>query len=52
LLQVAWGEEHSKGRKHLRVFINRLRKKIEASPREPKFLLTDKFIGYRLQIPG
>src|SRR5580700_3487151 len=38
-------------RKYLRVFINRLRKKIEASPREPKFLLTEPFVGYRLQSP-
>jgi two-component system KDP operon response regulator KdpE len=52
LLQEAWGAEHINGRQHLRVFINRLRKKIEVSPRKPKFLVTDPSFGYRLQISG
>jgi two-component system, OmpR family, KDP operon response regulator KdpE len=51
LLREVWGSEHADERKYLRVFINRLRKKIEASPREPKFLLTEPFVGYRLQVP-
>jgi two-component system, OmpR family, KDP operon response regulator KdpE len=51
LLLEVWGSEHVAERKYLRVFINRLRKKIEASPREPKFLLTEPFVGYRLQTP-
>jgi two-component system KDP operon response regulator KdpE len=51
LLREVWGSEHVEERKYLRVFINRLRKKIEMSPREPKFLLTEPFVGYRLQTP-
>ena len=51
LLREVWGSEHVEERKYLRVFVNRLRKKIEASPREPKFLLTEPFVGYRLQTP-
>src|SRR6202040_2158513 len=51
LLREVWGAEHVDERKYLRVFINRLRKKVEASPREPKFLLTEPFVGYRLQTP-
>lgn len=51
LLREVWGSEHVDERKYLRVFINRLRKKIEASPRDPKFLLTEPFVGYRLQTP-
>jgi two-component system KDP operon response regulator KdpE len=51
LLREVWGSEHVDERKYLRVFINRLRKKIEASPREPKFLLTEPFVGYRLNAP-
>jgi two-component system KDP operon response regulator KdpE len=51
LLREVWGSEHVEERKYLRVFINRLRNKIEASPREPKFLLTEPFVGYRLQVP-
>ena len=51
LLREVWGSEHVDERKYLRVFINRLRRKIEATPREPKFLLTEPFVGYRLQTP-
>jgi two-component system KDP operon response regulator KdpE len=51
LLREVWGAEHVNERKYLRVFINRLRQKIEASPREPKFLLTEPFVGYRLETP-
>jgi len=51
LLLEVWGSEHVAERKYLRVFINRLRKKIEASPREPRYLLTEPFVGYRLQTP-
>jgi two-component system, OmpR family, KDP operon response regulator KdpE len=50
LLQV-WGAEHVEDRKYLRVFVNRLRKKLEAFPHAPKYLITEPFIGYRLQTP-
>jgi len=51
LYRELWGTEHENKHKCLRVFISRLRKKIEDSPGEPRFLLTDPFVGYRLQIP-
>jgi two-component system KDP operon response regulator KdpE len=51
LLREVWGSEHVEQRKYLRVFVNRLRKKIEAHPDDPKFLLTEPFVGYRLQTP-
>ena len=51
LLSEVWGSEHINERKYLRVFINRLRKKIEAIPHEPKYLMTEPFVGYRLQTP-
>jgi len=51
LLLEVWGAEHVEQRKYLRVFVNRLRKKIEAHPDDPKFLLTEPFIGYRLRTP-
>jgi two-component system KDP operon response regulator KdpE len=50
LLQV-WGAEHVDQRKYLRVFVNRLRKKIEPTPHAPKYLMTEPFVGYRLQTP-
>jgi len=51
LLREVWGSEHIDERKYLRVFINRLRKKIESNPHEPKYLMTEPFVGYRLQTP-
>ena len=51
LLLEVWGAEHVNERKYLRVFVNRLRKKIEALPHEPKYLVTEPFIGYRLRTP-
>jgi two-component system KDP operon response regulator KdpE len=51
LLREVWGSEHIYERKYLRVFVNRLRKKIETVPHEPKYLMTEPFVGYRLQTP-
>jgi len=51
LLQSVWGEEHADEVEHLRVFINQLRKKIERNPSNPKYLLTEPWIGYRLRLP-
>jgi two-component system, OmpR family, KDP operon response regulator KdpE len=51
LLSEVWGAEHVDERKYLRVFVNRLRKKIETTPHDPKFLMTEPFVGYRLQTP-
>jgi two-component system, OmpR family, KDP operon response regulator KdpE len=49
LLLEVWGAEHVNERKYLRVFVNRLRNKIETTPHDPKFLVTEPFVGYRLQ---
>jgi two-component system KDP operon response regulator KdpE len=51
LLLEVWGSEYVDDRKYLRVFVNRLRKKIEPSPHDPKYLMTEPFVGYRLQTP-
>jgi two-component system KDP operon response regulator KdpE len=51
LLESVWGEEHRDEVEHLRVFINQLRKKIERNPSNPKYLITEPWIGYRLRLP-
>jgi two-component system KDP operon response regulator KdpE len=51
LLQEVWGPDYGGEHEYLRVFVNRLRKKIEASPSFPKFLLTEPWVGYRLELP-
>ena len=51
LLQEVWGAEHVDKIKYLRVFVNRLRKKLEPLPHAPKYLLAEAFLGYRFEIP-
>jgi two-component system KDP operon response regulator KdpE len=51
LLQHVWGPDYGGEQEYLRVFVNRLRKKIEASPSSPKYLLTEPWVGYRLELP-
>ncbi len=50
LLQAIWGPDYGDELEYLRVFMNRLRKKIEPNPSKPQFLLTDAWAGYRFQI--
>ena len=51
LLQAVWGPDYGDELEYLRVFINRLRKKIELNPAKPQFLVTDAWAGYRFQLP-
>ena len=50
LLQAVWGPEHGHDPQYLHVFMNRLRNKIERSPKNPRFLITEPWVGYRLQL--
>src|SRR5579863_747055 len=50
LLREVWGPDYGDEQEYLRVFVNRLRKKIEASPSSPKFLMTEPWVGYRLEL--
>jgi two-component system KDP operon response regulator KdpE len=47
LLQRVWGSEYSGESEYLRVYIGRLRRKLEADPSNPRRLLTEPGIGYR-----
>jgi two-component system KDP operon response regulator KdpE len=51
LLQAVWGIEFESTDHCLRGCVARLRRKIEASPNQPKYLLTEPWVGYRLQLP-
>jgi two-component system, OmpR family, KDP operon response regulator KdpE len=51
LLQAVWGPDYGDQVDYLRVFVNQLRKKIEKSPSSPVYLLTEPWVGYRLQAP-
>ena len=47
LLKSVWGPEYGNELEYLRTFIRQLRKKIEDDPHNPKYLLTDAYVGYR-----
>jgi two-component system KDP operon response regulator KdpE len=47
LLHAVWGPEYGGELEYLRTFIRQLRKKLEADPAAPAYLLTDSHIGYR-----
>ena len=49
LLKAVWGPSHEDESHYLRIFIGQLRKKIEAEPARPKYLLTETGVGYRLR---
>ncbi len=48
LLADVWGSEHVDDTHYLRIHMGRLRAKIERLPAEPRFLLTEPGLGYRL----
>jgi two-component system KDP operon response regulator KdpE len=52
LLQAVWGPDYGDEQEYLHVFVNRLRKKIERSSKNPKYLLTEPWVGYRLELPA
>ena len=51
LLRAVSGPEYGEQREYLRVFINRLRKKIEPLPQDPQYLIKEPWIGYSLKLP-
>jgi two-component system, OmpR family, KDP operon response regulator KdpE len=51
LLGAVWGGDYTEQNEYLRVFIGQLRKKIETDPANPKYILTEPWIGYRFD-PG
>ena len=48
LLQEAWGPEYSNEFDYVRAYIRRLRKKLEPDPKDPRHILLERGIGYRL----
>lgn len=48
LLAEIWGPEYDCETQYLRVFVNRLRRKIESEPADPRIILTAPGVGYRL----
>ncbi len=51
LLQAVWGPDYGDELEYLRVFVNRLRKKVEPDPSKPQLIVTDAWAGYRFHLP-
>ncbi len=49
LLTAVWGAAHAADTQYLRVVIGQLRHKLEADPAQPRLIVTEPGVGYRLQ---
>jgi two-component system KDP operon response regulator KdpE len=47
ILKAMWGPHAANQPEHLRVLVGSLRKKIEANPSSPAYILTEPWVGYR-----
>ena len=52
LLQTLWGPDYGDEVEYLRVFVSQLRKKIEADPAHPRYIVTEPWVGYRFALPS
>ena len=48
ILAAVWGAAHIEDTQYLRVYVRQLRQKIEPDPNDPKLILTELGIGYRV----
>lgn len=51
LLQRVWGTEYESESEYVRVYVGRLRRKIEPDPSSPSLILTEHGMGYRFSGP-
>ncbi len=51
LLREVWGPSHSDDGHYLRIYMGHLRQKLEDDPAQPRYLLTETAVGYRLMLP-
>ncbi|EIJ41919.1 response regulator with CheY-like receiver domain and winged-helix DNA-binding domain [Beggiatoa alba B18LD] len=48
LLREVWGGTHTQSSHYLRVYMSHLRQKLEDDPAQPRFIVTETGVGYRL----
>ena len=51
LMSRVWGKEYVDSRHYLRLYVRYLREKLEADPNEPRLIISEWGIGYRLDLP-
>lgn len=49
LMKEVWGPGYAEQEHYLRIYVRRLRQKLEADPTRPRHLLTETGVGYRFQ---
>jgi two-component system, OmpR family, KDP operon response regulator KdpE len=52
ILTAVWGPAHTEDTQYLRVYIGHLRQKIETNPDDPRVIVTEPGIGYRIADGG
>ena len=52
ILRQVWGPRYDEQLGYLRVYMKKLRYKIEPEPARPKYLVNEPGVGYRLRLPG
>jgi two-component system KDP operon response regulator KdpE len=50
LLREVWGPADIDQTHYVRVYVGQLRQKIEADPAQPRYILTEPAVGYRLRV--
>ncbi len=50
ILEQVWGPSYAEETQYTRIYVGQLRKKLEADPSNPKLILTESGIGYRLAV--
>jgi DNA-binding response OmpR family regulator len=51
LLTQVWGWEYADETDYLKVYVHTLRKKIEKDSRNPRYIITERGLGYRFEMP-
>lgn len=51
LLREVWGQQSVNSPHYLRIYMGHLRRKLEDDPAQPKYLITETGVGYRLAVP-
>lgn len=52
ILRQVWGPRYDEQLGYLRVYMKKLRYKIEPEPAQPRYLVNEPGVGYRLRVPG
>lgn len=50
ILKDVWGPAHADDMQYLRVYVSQLREKIELTPKDPTYVITEPGIGYRMEV--